>query len=186
MAGDPVDQEGGFPPAQIEGQRTARIEGAAGGRVDRVRDLALDRNALAAGKFVRVFQSVIGVQADEIEQFADACPNVGLALDQVEGADRLRDDGVDPEARIEARIGILKNHLDAAAQFLPRLRLLRIGHRYAVDDHATGTRWQQPDHHARYRGLAGAGFADQRKGLAAPDVEGDAIDRLEVFELAAF
>src|ERR1043166_6727514 len=122
------------------------------------------------------------MQADQAEQLADARIDVALALDQVEGADRLGNDGVDPEARIETRIRVLEDHLDAAAQSLPRLRLLRIGHRHAVDGDLTGTRRQAADHHARYRGLAGAGFADQRKGLAAPDVEGDAVDGFEEFE----
>ena len=47
-------------------------------------------------------------------------------------------------------------------------------------------RRQQSDHHPRDRGLAGAGFADQRKGLALADVEGDAVDGLQKFEMAAF
>src|SRR5262245_30349715 len=49
MAGDAVDQGRGLPPAQVECQRTARVEGAAGRRVDRVGDLALHGDALAAG-----------------------------------------------------------------------------------------------------------------------------------------
>ncbi|MBA7471204.1 hypothetical protein ES707_06505 [subsurface metagenome] len=135
---------------------------------------------------MRIFQPVVGMQADEAKQFADACADVTLALDQIEGADRFGDDGIHPEARIEARIGVLKDHLDAAAQFLPRLRLLRVRHRHAVDHDLAGTRRQQADHHARDRGLARAGLADQRKGLAALDIEGDAVHRLEEFEMAAF
>ena len=38
------------------------------------------------------------MQPDQAEQLADARLNVALALDQIEGADRLGDDGVDPEA----------------------------------------------------------------------------------------
>ena len=66
------------------------------------------------------------MQADQAQQFADARPDIALALDQVEGADRLGDDGIDPQARIEARIGVLEDHLDAAAQALARLRLPRV------------------------------------------------------------
>ena len=76
---------------------------------------------LAAGKFVRIFPAVVGVQADQVQQFADAILDVALALDQIEGANRLGDDGIDPKARVEARIGVLENHLDAAAQTLARL-----------------------------------------------------------------
>ena len=62
--------------------------------------------------------------------------------------------------------------------------LLDIGH--AVDRHLAAGRRQQADHHARHRRLAGAGFADEREGLALGDVEGDAVDRLQVLLLAAF
>ncbi len=231
MAGDAVDQRGGLPAAEIEGQRAARIERAARRRIDRVGDLALDRNPLpaghgeirhraqqhpgvghariveefaplgdlddaaeihhadavghvpddgevvadeeigeaelvlqvahqiedlrlhrdverrsrlvaddelglggerardrdplplAAGKLVRIFQTVVGVQSDQIQQFAHPAHDVALAFDKIEGADRLGDDGVHPQPRVEARIGILKDHLDAAAQVLARLRL---------------------------------------------------------------
>ncbi len=135
---------------------------------------------------MRIFQAVIGMQADQAQQFADARLDVALALDQVEGADRFGDDGVDPEARIEARIGVLEDHLDAAAKLPARLRLLRIAHRDAVDDHFARSRRQQPDHHARHGGFARAGFADQREGLALDDIEADAVDRLEKFQMAAF
>ena len=71
------------------------------------------------------FQPSSGCRPTSAQQFADARADVALALDQVEGADRLGDDGIDPEARIEAGIGVLEDHLDAAAQLLPRLRLPR-------------------------------------------------------------
>ena len=54
---------------------------------------------------MRIFQAIVRMQADEAQQFADPCADVALALDQVEGADRLGDDGIDPEARVEAGIG---------------------------------------------------------------------------------
>ena len=158
------------------------MNSAFGGERPRDRDAL----ALAAGKLVRKFRAVVGMQADQSEQLADAIPDLALALDQVEGADRLGDDGVDPEARVEAGVGVLEHHLDAAAQPLAHLRLLRVGHRDAVDHDLARGRRQQADHHARDRGLARAGFADEREGLALPDVEGDAVDRLEIFEMAAF
>ena len=49
MAGDAVDQFGRPLAAEVEGQRAARIESAARRRIDRIGDLAFDRNALAAG-----------------------------------------------------------------------------------------------------------------------------------------
>ena len=64
------------------------------------------------------------MQADQVEQLADSRLDVALALDQIEGADRLGDDGIDPKPRVEAGIGVLEDHLDAAAQLLARLGLL--------------------------------------------------------------
>ncbi|MGY3293184.1 hypothetical protein ACVWWP_006251 [Bradyrhizobium sp. LM3.6] len=126
-----------------------------------------------------------GCRPDKAEKLSDARLDVALALDQVESADRLGDDGVDPEARVQARIGILKDHLDAAAQLSPSRRLPRVGHRDAVDQDVAGARRQQADDHPRHRGLARAGLSDQCKSLALPDVEGDAVDGLEIFEMAA-
>ncbi len=135
---------------------------------------------------MRKFPAIVGMQPDQIEQLADARLNVALALDQIEGADRLGDNGVDPKARVEARIGILEDHLDAPAQPAAGLDLARIAHGNAVDHHFARGRRQQPDHHAGNGGFTGAGFADQRKGLALGDVEGHAVDRLQEFEMAAF
>ncbi len=145
-----------------------------------------DRNALAlpAGKFVRVLPAIVGMQADQGEKFADAAFYIALALDQVEGADRFGDDGIDPQARIEAGVGILENHLDAAAQMLARLQLPGVAHRNAVDDNFARCRRQQADDHPGDGGLARAGFADQRESLAFGDIEGDAVDGLEIFRTA--
>src|SRR5205823_2341957 len=127
---------------------------------------------LTAGEFVRILDAVIGVQADQAQQLADPVLDVAFALYEVERADRLGHDGIDPEARIEARIRVLKDHLDAAAQPLARVRLSGIRHRHAVD-HDFARAWRQQSHdHPGDRGLSGAGLADERKGLAPPDIDG--------------
>ena len=151
------------------------------------RKRARDRDALAlsAGKFVRIFAAVVGMQSDQSQEFSDPVPDLALALYKVEGADRLGDDVVNPKTRIETRIGVLKDHLDAAPQAPAGLRLSRVGHRDTVDHDVAGGRRQQADHHARDRRLAGAGFADQRKRLALPNVEGHAVNGFEVLEVAA-
>ncbi len=74
-----------------------------GFRGQRARDR--DPLPLAAGELVRIFQAVIGMQPDQAEEFADPRPDIALALDQIEGADWFGDDGIDPEARVEAGIG---------------------------------------------------------------------------------
>ena len=73
------------------------------------------------------------MQADQGQQLADAVLDLPLALDQAEGTDRLGDNGIDSEARVEARIGVLEDHLDATAQPPARRRLPRVGHRDAID-----------------------------------------------------
>jgi hypothetical protein len=145
-----------------------------------------DSLPLPAGEFVRIFPAVVGVQPDQVQQLADPVLNVALALDQVEGTDRFGDDGIDPEARVEARVGVLEDHLNAAAQALARLQLSGVAHRNPVDDYFARTRRQQSDHHAGDGGLSRTGFADQGKSLALPDVEGNAVDCFEKFQMAAF
>src|SRR5215471_16559786 len=49
VAGDAVDQFGRLLTAEIDRERTARVERAAFRRIDRVGDLALHRNSMAAG-----------------------------------------------------------------------------------------------------------------------------------------
>src|SRR4029077_1602820 len=147
-----------------------------------------DRDALPlpAGKLVWVFPAIVGMKADQAEQFANARANVAVALDQVEGADRFGDDGIDPKPRVEARIGVLKNHLDAAAQSPARRQLARARHRNGVNHDFARDRQQKSDDHPRHGGLSGAGFADECKGLTPRDVEGYAVDRLEEFQMTAF
>ena len=126
------------------------------------------------------FRAVVWMEADQRQQFADAVGNRRLALDQAEGADRLGDDAADAPARVERGVGVLKDHLDAPAQALALIGRGRIAHRDAVDGDRAGRGRQQADDHARHGRFARAGFADEREGLALADVEGDAVDRLEI------
>src|ERR1700733_14143339 len=48
-----------------------------------------DTLSLAAGKFVRVLPTIVGVETDQAEQLADAGANIGLVSAQVAGCDRL-------------------------------------------------------------------------------------------------
>ena len=76
--------------------------------------------------------------------------------------------------------------LNAAAQLLTRLQLPGVAHRNPVDDNFARARRQQSYDHPGHRGLARTGFPDQGKGLAFGDIEGDAVDGFEIFEVAAF
>ena len=83
-------------------------------RGERARDR--DALALAAGELVRIFRAVGRIEADQLQQLADLPRDLGGALRDAEGADRLGDDVERAPARIEAGVGVLEHHLDAAAQ----------------------------------------------------------------------
>ena len=72
-----------------------------------------------------------------------------------------------------------------AAQALALAPWRPVGHRDAVDVTCRRVGGKQADHHARDRRLAGAGFADEREGLALRDLEGDVVDGLEELAPAA-
>ena len=65
---------------------------------------------------MRILAAVRRIETNEAQQLADAMLNLGAVLGETEGADRIGDDVVDAPARIEAGVGILKDHLNAAAQ----------------------------------------------------------------------
>jgi len=91
----------------------------------------------------------------------------------------LGDDPAHPPARVEAGIGVLENHLHAAAQGRHRAAgcgLRQIG---AVENDFPGARRVKPDKAARDRRFAASGLADQRKRLAAPDRKADPVERLD-------
>src|SRR5437870_4977225 len=84
-----------------------------------------------------------------------------------------------PPARIETGIGVLKDHLHPAApgqRRAPARQPRQVG---AVKDNVTGAWRVEADNNASDRRFAAARFADQREGLAAPDREADAVDRLD-------
>ena len=148
-----------------------------------------DALALAAGELVRVAVDVALVEPDLAEQLADqrlALRLVGEAVDER----ALADDLADRHARVEARVRILEDHLQVAADglhlafdgstdFLPALRSSAVGTSkidLAVERHAPGRRRQEPEDDLAERRLAAAGLPDEAERLAAADVEGHAVD----------
>ena len=79
---------------------------------ERARDA--DALALAAGKLVRIAVGVVGLQADELEQFLDALVDA-LTLREFVDAQRLADDVADGHARIERRERVLEDDLHRPA-----------------------------------------------------------------------
>ncbi len=146
-------------------------------------DCAGNRDALAltAGKFVRKFRRISGMEADEFEQLVDADPDgalakAGSALARAKRADRLGYDVADPPTRIERSERVLEDHLHAPAHRPPRGSIVGPGQIDAVDQHLPLTRLQQPDHHARQGRFPGAGFAHEAERFAPLDRKVEAVD----------
>ena len=81
-----------------------------------------------------------------------------------------------PRPRVERAVGVLEDHLEAAAA-PPQLPGAEGEEVLAVEADAPGGRLDQPDEAAAERGLAAARLPHQRQALAARDLEIDAVDR---------
>ncbi len=89
-------------------------------------------------------------------------------------------------ARIQAGIGVLKNHLDASLQraaLCPRQTRVQI---LTIKMHLAATGAIEPDQQARNRALAAAGLTHQRQCLAPFNREAHAIDRVQELPWFAF
>ncbi|MCY1502285.1 hypothetical protein D9M68_363810 [compost metagenome] len=94
------------------------------------------------------------------------------------------DRGPHRHARIEAREGILEDHLHGAAHVAQAPAVHR-QHVLSVKHHRAAFRLDQPHNGTAGRRLAAAGFADERQRLARLQAEGDVFDRVHAaLELA--
>ena len=145
------------------------------------RQRAGDRNALAlaARELVRVLDAVLRREADRLQQCFDPVPQVGLVRDHAVFGQRLGHDVLDDPARVQARVRVLEDHLDAAAQLAALGRLERGMGILAVEGEATPRGRVQTHQQACHGALAATRLADQRQRLAPGDVEAHAIDRLQ-------
>ncbi len=71
-----------------------------------------DALALAAGEFMWIAVGMLRLQADELQEFGDA-PAALRAAGEAVGVQRLADDAADAQARVEAGVGVLEDHLHA-------------------------------------------------------------------------
>ena len=136
---------------------------------------ARDRHplALAAGELVRKLRRIRRREPDLPQQLVHARHHA-IGRQQLLEPDGLGDRRADAIARIERRVGILEDHLDAMA-------LLRgVGEA----DRARGRRIEPCDH-ARERRLAAARLADETERFAATDAKAHAVDRLDRASVAA-
>src|ERR1700692_3424388 len=84
--------------------------------------------------------------------------------------ERLAYDFADAHSRIERREGILENHLHFAAQG-SQFRAASGKEIAPLDEQFTRVRLDQAQEHARERGLAAAGFADDSERFARAKLE---------------
>ena len=140
-----------------------------------------NRNALAlpTGELVRVFRHVQRTQAHRLQQVADFGLQLGCVIDDAVLFQRLANDVFDYPARIQRRIGILKNHLDAFAQFQASgASVSRMGI-HTVKVHAAARGLVQTHHEFGHGAFAATGLSHQRQGFAFFNLKGHAIDGLQ-------
>ena len=141
-----------------------------------------DALPLAARELVRIARGVGRVEPDGREQLPDALAALGWLADVVD-VEWLGDDPAGGHPRIEAGVRVLEDHLHPLAQ-AAQLGTLDLGHVLAVEEDPAPRRRVEADDRPPGRALAAARFADEAERLAALDLERDAIDRLDVADVA--
>src|SRR5271167_3175273 len=102
------------------------------------------------------------------------------------GTQWLGNNPLDPPARVETRIRVLKNHLQPPAQRRRRLTALQTSELLTSEDDASGRRAVKSDDEPGDRRFTAAGFADQCESLTPPHREADAVDSLQGCSFLAF
>ena len=160
-------------------ERADRLVGHDQLGVDRERPGDADPLALAAGELVGVLGQRSRRQADGAEQLLE--PGLGLRLVGVEavGAHPLDEQRLDRLPRVEAGHRVLEDHLHVLALAAQGLAL-EAGDVLALEQHrALGGSLEVEDRPAEGR-LAAAGLAHEAVGLAAVDLQVDAVDGVDV------
>src|SRR6185503_11900223 len=119
----------------------------------------------------------IRIEAHSLQKFRDAVAPCA-AFDRTVNVQRLADDLIDAQARVEAGIGILEDDLEPAA-VSPHVPLRQCAQIDAIEDDPALVRLDEPERAAAGRCLARSGFADEADDGAALHVEAHAIDRLD-------
>ena len=124
---------------------------------------------------MRVTVREVRVEADDLQQLLHTL-GLGLALREVMDLDRLADDVADGHARVQGGVGVLEDHLHAAAH-LPHLLSGERRQLGPVELHRSGRRLVELEDRPAGRRLAAAGLADEAERLALLDEEVDPVDR---------
>ena len=114
-------------------------------------------------------------ETDELEELRHAAPARGRVEIRVDD-ERLRHDRRHPHARIQRRVGILKDRLDRAPITAPSLGIQPV-HVLPVEANRACRRTLEPEDQLGGRRLAAAGFADEAERGASFQRERDRIHR---------
>ena len=124
---------------------------------------------------MRVFGHVQRAQAHRLQQLADALFQLLRVGNQAMLGERLAHNVLHDPARVQRRIRVLKNHLDATPQ-AQALRRLEGGVRVLPVKRQAAARGRVQAHQQLgHRAFAAAGFAHQRQRFAFFDVEAHAV-----------
>jgi hypothetical protein len=149
--------------------------------VDRQRPRQGDPLFLPPGELVGVAVGVLGREADPFEEVLDdGSPAVPVA--HPVDLQRLAHGVADAHPRVEARFGVLEDHLGAPPEPL-ELGLVVAGDVLAVEPDDAAGRLLDPQEARRGRRLPTARLADQPDRLAALDVEVDAVHGADARDL---
>ena len=109
-----------------------------------------------------------------MKQFRDALAPLGARAESMND-ERLLDDLARPHARVQRRVGILKDDLHVAPRGAQPFGGER-EHVLAVEPHRPARRFDQPEQAAAGRGLAAARLANQPERLALVDAEAHIVN----------
>ena len=134
-------------------------------RLGRERPGDRDPLALAAAELVRVAVGRAGRQADQVEQLGDPRPLLARCRATRRSRSAVGELRADRAARVQRRVRVLEDHLQAHGS-RGRARRVERRHRRALEDDRARARRHQADDRAGERRLAAAGLADEADDLA--------------------
>ena len=120
----------------------------------------------------------LGAQPDALKQMRDPVAALARVPDAVDD-ERLGDDLAGRHPRVQRRVWVLIDHLHAPAIWQHRVAP-EAGDVVAVDHDPAVGRFEQLQQRTADRRFAAAALADKTQRLAAPDLERDAVDRVDL------
>lgn len=128
---------------------------------------------------MRIAVDVLGVEADDVQQFLDPLGPLAARNGVRVDAEGLADDVSDRHTRIQRGVRILEDDLDVTAQ-LAHLRSPEVGGVTPLEGDRPGGRWLEGHQQPSQGGLSAAGLPDDTEGLAGVEIEAHTVDGLDM------